>query len=179
MSAFVKLPKVVAAQIYCLCFIAERSVDFAVVNTSFWHDFVSSFPPTRKRRFEDLLRELPNADYSSSPRIHKESQPHRMLLQLWALLRRCPSIFVFDESDLGFIRTSLANFQELLGSERPETARLIAIRRNLGECQRIIEKKWFNQKRWNVLRMADHFCRNPSLGEPLDFDTAVEKFIEK
>src|SRR6266568_4095265 len=102
MSAFVKLPKAVAARIYCLCFIAERSVDFAATNPSIWRDFVSFFSPNRKRWFEDLYRELPNVVRSSSPPIQTKSPFYLILLRLWALLRPCPSLFLFDESELGF-----------------------------------------------------------------------------
>jgi hypothetical protein len=77
---------------------------------------------------------------------------------------------------MGFIRKSLASFQELLQVEKPELARLAAIRRDLGYCQWVIERKWLNRSRWNVLRRADHFCRNPALGEALDVDVAVGKF---
>ena len=178
MSAFVKLPKAITAKSYCLCFIAERSIDFAATNPSIWHDFVSFFSPNRKQWFEDLYRELPNVATSSSPTGQTGSPFYLILLRLWALLRPCPSLSVFNESELGLIRTSLANFQDVIMLEKPEPARLTAIRRDLGNCQWIIERKWFNQKRWNVLRMADHFCRNPMLGEAFDVETAVAKFIE-
>ena len=75
-----------------------------------------------------------------------------------------------------FIRKSLVAFQELLNAERLELARLAALRRELGRCQHIVERKWFNQSRWNILRTVDHFCRNPALGDPLNIDEAIKRF---
>jgi hypothetical protein len=176
MDELFRLPKATTARVYCLCFIAERSVDFASANPSLWQDFLAFFSPERKRWFEKLNRDLPNVASPRSPEIQTGNSLHLVLLQLWALLRPCPPLFAFSDSEIGFIRKSLSSFQELLHVENPEPAQLAAIRRDLGNCQWVIERKWLNRNRWNVLRRADHFCRNPALAEALDVDTAVGKF---
>jgi len=181
MSAFVKLPKLVTARLYCICFIAERSVDFAATNLALWYKFLAFFTPERRKWFEDLAREIPSV---TAPSLHHIQNVQRnlfriALLQLWAFLRPCPKIFAFNEAEIGFIHTTLVTFQELLRQDVPDVAVLTATRRNLGMCQWIVEKKWLHQASWNWLRRANHFCRNSALGEPLGVDEAVGKFLEK
>src|SRR5690349_7952825 len=110
MNELIRLPKATTARVYCLCFIAERSVDFASANLSHWNDFLAFFPPERKWWFEDLYRDLPSVASSRPPQIQAENNFYLVLLQLWAFSRRCPLLFAFDGSEMGFIRTSLASF---------------------------------------------------------------------
>jgi len=177
MNGLIKLPKATAAKVYCLCFIAERSVDFASTNLSLWRDLLTFFSAERTRWFADLFDTLPNVPSAGKRQILSDNPFYLTWLRLWANFKPCPSLFGFDEGEIALVRTSLAAFQELLHFERPELTELTALRRNLGICQFIVERKWYNRSRWDVLRTVDHFCRNPALGEPLDPDTAIGKFI--
>jgi hypothetical protein len=174
-----KIHKATIASAYCLCFIAERSVDFAAVNPSIWPEFLAFFSPERRRSFDNVRNQIPNAhDSKSKPNLSNPNTFLVMMLRIWATLRSCPSFFSLDEAESQFIRSSLEEFQELLRLDSPDTVRLSTVRRNLGNCQWIIEKKWLKRDAWEVLRKVDHFCRNPLVGETFDFDFAVKTFLK-
>jgi len=177
MDAAPKLPKATTARIYCLCFVAERSVVFAQTNPTIWRDFLAFFSPEQKMPFNDIYREIPSVTTPDLPRLQMPGSFNMFLLKLSAFFRPCPLAFAFDPSEIGFIRRSLESFQQLLQLPTPDIVRLSATRRNLGNCQWIIERKWFNRRRWDILRRADHFCRNPILGPALDVDSAVRTFL--
>jgi len=177
MDLLPRLPKETTAKVYCLCYIAERSVDFARINESAWHDFLVFFTSERKKLFEDACGEIPTVLASETPQLRALGPFNALLLSLWASVRPCPSAFVFVPSEIGFIRSSLRCFQELLQLPNLDVVRLSCARRDLGKCQSIIERKWLNRKRWAVLRKADHFCKNPALGTALDLNSAVREFM--
>lgn len=171
------LSRALAAKTYCLCFIAERSVDLLLSNPSLWSDFVAYFVPDRSRWFEDLYRELPHVPALSVPFARASFGDARLaLMHIWSLLRPSPSTFKFDADQIAFLRTSLDSFVRLLDSEGAGVEQLVAVRKDLSECQFQIERQWFNLRRWNMLRKVDHFCRNEALGEPIDIETAARNF---
>jgi hypothetical protein len=106
------------------------------------------FSPQRKKLFEDAYLEMPNATDSEPPQLPRLGRFKWLILDLWASLRPCPSTFAFVPSEIGFIRQSLEGSQELLRLPRPDPAQISVIRRNLGKCQSIIERKWLNRSRW-------------------------------
>ncbi len=157
---------------------AERSIDFVVANPSHWPMAKAFFTSEIISLFEQALNSMPNAKIQV---LSKEKRGWFLytILQIRAFIKPCPDVFQFNEPDIAFISNSINDLLDLLHHDSPNIENLTAIRRNLGMCQWIIERKWFNRKAWNILRQIDHYCRNPILGVPIELHSAVSEFIKR
>lgn len=181
MKNTVKLSKESVAIVYCLCFMAERSVDFVVANPSHWLKAAAFFTSERISLFEQAVRSMPSLYRTKRQPLSTQTKGWFLytMLQMWASVKPCPDVFKFNETDIAFITNSINDLLDLLHHDSPNIELLTTIRRNLGICQSIIEKKWFNREAWDMLRQVDHYCRNPIMGVPIELHTAVSDFIKR